>query len=130
MARNGRIRVAVDAMGGDYAPEEVVKGAVLAAEKDDVQIFLVGPATILEKELAKYKLTNGSSVHVVGANEFIKENESPVDVIRRKPNCSVAVAAKMVKSGEADALFNLSACWMGCIGRHLLALWVASHRTL
>ena len=106
MARNGRIRVAVDAMGGDYAPEEVVKGAVLAAEKDDVQIFLVGPATILEKELAKYKLTNGSSVHVVGANEFIKENESPVDVIRRKPNCSVAVAAKMVKSGEVDALFS------------------------
>ena len=106
MAQNGRVRVAVDAMGGDYAPEEIVKGAVLAAEKDDVQILLVGPAAILEKELAKYKLTNGSSVHVVGANEFIKENESPVDVIRRKPDCSVAVAAKMVKSGEADALFS------------------------
>ncbi len=106
MAQNGRIRVAVDAMGGDYAPEEIVKGAVLAAERDDVKIFLVGPAAILEEKLAKYKLTNGSSVHVVGANEFIKENESPVDVIRRKPDCSVAVAAKMVKSGEADALFS------------------------
>jgi glycerol-3-phosphate acyltransferase PlsX len=106
MVQNGRIRVAVDAMGGDYAPEEIVKGAVLAAEKDDVKIFLVGPATILEKELAKYKLTNGSSIHIVEASEFIKENESPVDVVRRKPNCSVAVAAKMVKSGEADALFS------------------------
>lgn len=106
MVQNGRIRVAVDAMGGDYAPGEIVKGAVLAAQKDDVEIFLVGTANILEKELAGYKLTNGSSIHVIGASEVIKENESPVDVIRRKPNCSVAVAAKMVKSGEADALLS------------------------
>jgi fatty acid/phospholipid biosynthesis enzyme len=42
LARNGRIRVAVDAMGGDYAPGEIVKGAVLAAQKDDIEIFLVG----------------------------------------------------------------------------------------
>ena len=106
MAQNSRIRVAVDAMGGDHAPEEIVKGAVLAAQKGDIEIFLVGTANILEKELAKYKLTNGSSIHVVGANEVIKENESPVDVVRRKPNCSVAIAAKMVKSGEADALLS------------------------
>jgi len=106
MVQNGRVRVAVDAMGGDYAPEEIVKGAVLAAQKDDVEIFLVGTANILEKELAKCKLTNGSSIHVVGASEVIKENESPVDVIRRKPNCSVAIAAKMIKSGEADALLS------------------------
>jgi len=98
--------VAVDAMGGDYAPGEIVKGAVLAARKNDVEIFLVGTATILEKELDKCKLTNGSSIHVVGASDVIKENESPVDVIRRKPNCSVAIAAKMVKSGEADALLS------------------------
>jgi len=98
--------VAVDAMGGDYAPEEIVKGAVLAAQKGDVEIFLVGSTNILEKELAKYKFTNGSSIHVVEASAVIKENESPVDVVRRKPNCSVAVAAKMVKSGEADALVS------------------------
>ncbi len=96
----------MDAMGGDYAPEEIVKGAVLAARKDDVEIFLVGNVTILEKELAKYKLTNGSSINLVEASDIIKENESPVDVVRRKPNCSVAVAAKMVKSGEADALLS------------------------
>jgi len=106
MAQNDRVKVAVDAMGGDYAPEEIVKGAVLAAQKDDVEIFLVGTANILEKELAKCKFTKGSSIHVVEASEVIKENESPVDVIRRKPNCSVAVAAKMVKSGGADALLS------------------------
>jgi len=103
---NGRVRVAVDAMGGDHAPEEIVKGAVLAAQKDDVEIFLVGTASILEKELARNKLTNNSHIYIVGASEVIKENESPVDVIRRKPNCSVAIAAKMIKSGEADALFS------------------------
>ena len=104
--KNGRIRVAVDAMGGDYAPEEIVKGALLAAEKDDVEIFLVGKADLLEHKLAEYKIANGSRIHIVGASEFIKENESPVDVIRRKPDSSVAVAAKMVKSGEADAFFS------------------------
>jgi len=104
--QNGRVRVAVDAMGGDYAPEEIVKGAVLAARKDDVEIFLVGAADILKKELAKYNLTNSSAIRVVEASDVIRENESPVDVIRRKPNCSVAVAAKMVKSGEADALLS------------------------
>jgi glycerol-3-phosphate acyltransferase PlsX len=104
--QNGRVRVAVDAMGGDYAPEEIVKGAVLAARKDDVEIFLVGTKSVLEKELAKHKFANGSAIHVVEASDVIKENESPVDVVRRKPNCSVAVAAKMVKSGEADALLS------------------------
>jgi glycerol-3-phosphate acyltransferase PlsX len=106
IAQNGKVRVAVDAMGGDYAPEEIVKGAVLAAQKGDVELFLVGSTDILEKELAGYKFTNGSSIHVVEASEVIKENESPVDVVRRKPNCSIAVAAKMVKAGEADALVS------------------------
>ena len=106
MAQNGRVRVAVDAMGGDYAPEEIVKGAVLAARKGDVELFLVGSTNILEKELVGYELTNGSSIHVVEASDVIKENESPVDVVRRKPNCSVVVATKMVKSGEVDALVS------------------------
>jgi glycerol-3-phosphate acyltransferase PlsX len=106
ITQNGRVRVAVDAMGGDYAPEEIVKGAVLASRKGDVKLFLVGSANILEKELVKYKFTNGSSIHVVDASDVIKENESPVDVIRRKPHCSVAIAAKMVKAGEADALVS------------------------
>jgi phosphate acyltransferase len=104
--QNGRVRVAVDAMGGDYAPEEIVKGAVLAAQKGDVEIFLVGATDILENELAKYRSGNNSSIHIAGATGVIRENESPVAVIRHKPECSVAVAAKMVKSGEADALVS------------------------
>jgi len=106
MTRNGRVRVAVDAMGGDYAPEEVVRGAVLAAKKNGVEILLVGSTNILEKELARYKFTNGSSIHIVEASEVIREDDPPIDAVRHKPNCSVAVAAKMVKSGEADALVS------------------------
>lgn len=106
MAQNGKVKLAVDAMGGDYAPEEIVKGVVLAAQKDNIEIFLVGASDILDKELAKYKSTNGSLIHVVEASEVIKEDEPPVAVIHQKPNCSVAVAAKMVKSGEANALVS------------------------
>jgi glycerol-3-phosphate acyltransferase PlsX len=106
MAQSGRVRVAVDAMGGDYAPEEIIKGAVLAAQKGDVEISLVGPTNILEKELAGYEFANGSVIHVVEASQVIKEDESPVDVVRRKPNCSVAIAAKMVRAGKADALVS------------------------
>ena len=106
MAENSRVRVAVDAMGGDYAPEEIVKGAVLATRKNDVQIILVGSKNILENELSRYKFSNNSSIHVAEASQVIKEDEPPTLAIRRKPNCSVAVAAKMVKSGEADALVS------------------------
>ncbi len=106
IVQNSRVRVAVDAMGGDYAPEEIVKGAVLAAQQDDVEIFLVGSASILENQLARYGSAENSSIHVAAASEFIGENESPVAAIRRKPDCSVAVAAKMVKSGEADAFVS------------------------
>ncbi len=93
-------------MGGDYAPEETVKGAVLAAHQGDVEIFLVGSANMLENHLAKYATARNASIHIASANDFIAENESPVAAIRHKPDCSVAVAAKMVKSGEADAFVS------------------------
>jgi len=99
-----RVRIAVDAMGGDYAPEEIIKGAVLAAQKGDVGIALVGPTDILEGELAKYKFSNNLPIHCVDASEVIHEDEPPALAIRRKPNSSIVVAAKLMKSGEADAL--------------------------
>ena len=97
------VKVAVDAMGGDYAPEEIVKGAVLAAEKDGVEISLVGPADTVASELAKYDISH-LPLHCVGADGFIAEGESPALAVRRRPNSSIAVAVKMVKAGEADAV--------------------------
>lgn len=106
MAQSRKVRVAVDAMGGDHAPEEIVKGAVLAAQNDDVEITLIGSINILEKELAKCKFSNGLFIPCVEASEVITEDESPALAIRRKSNYSIAVAAKMVKSGEAEALVS------------------------
>jgi len=93
-------------MGGDYAPEETVKGAVLAAQRGDVEILLVGSANILENQLSKYGASRNSSIQIAPASDFIAESESPVAAIRNKPGSSVAVAAKMVKSGEADAFVS------------------------
>ncbi len=99
-----RIRVAVDAMGGDYAPEEIVKGAVLAARKGDVDIILVGLPDVVERELAKCDSSDNLPIRCVHASDVIEEGEPPATAIRRKRNCSIAVAAKLMKAGEADAL--------------------------
>ena len=107
MPESGRkIRVAVDAMGGDYAPGEVVKGAVYAARQTDVEIILTGPLNILKEELAKYGRSNNLSIRCVEATESIRENEPPAAAIRHKPNSSLVVATRLVKSGEADALVS------------------------
>ena len=100
---NQRIKIAIDAMGGDYAPGEIVKGAVAAAEKDDIEVILVGPINTVEAELAKYDISR-LPIRCVNADDFIKEEEHPALAVRRKPNSSIAVAIKMVKAGEADAL--------------------------
>ncbi len=99
-----KVRIAVDAMGGDYAPEEIVKGAILGAQKDDVEIILVGPMDVLERELNKYSSSNNLPIRCVEATDVIKEGEPSALAIRRKPNCSIAVATKLVKAGEADAV--------------------------
>jgi len=104
-----RIKIAVDAMGGDYAPGEIVKGAVAAAEKnDDIEVILVGPTNTVEAELAKYDISR-LPIRYVNSDDFIKEEEHPVLAVRRKPNSSIAVATKMVKAGEADALVAATA---------------------
>lgn len=103
------VRIAVDAMGGDFAPEEIIKGAILAARKDNVEIALVGHIDILEKRLDEYKFSNNSNnlhIRCVDAKAVIEECESPALAIRRKPDSSIAVAEKMVKSGEVDAFVS------------------------
>jgi len=107
-----RLTIAVDAMGGDYAPAEIVRGAVLAAEKGDVNVALVGPIDVVKSELGKYNISN-LPILCVRADEAIEEGGEAAWAIRRKPNASIVVAAKMVKSGEADGI--VSASPMGAI---------------
>jgi glycerol-3-phosphate acyltransferase PlsX len=104
-----RIRIAIDAMGGDYAPGEIVKGAAAAVEKDDdIEVILVGPTNTVEAELAKYDIS-GLPIRYVNSDDFIQEGEHPALAVRRKPNSSIAVAIKMVKAREADALVAATA---------------------
>jgi len=100
-----KIKVAVDAMGGDYAPGEIVKGAVEAARNLGVEIILVGTKADIEAELGKADAA-GLPVSITEATDIIKDGEEPAFAVMRKPNSSVALAARMVKSGEADAMIS------------------------
>ena len=105
----GVIRVAVDAMGGDHAPSEVVKGAVAAARTQPVQIALVGDQSAIETELASCGVTDpqDSRITVVPAKGRIGDDEHPLQALRSKPDASVVVATKMVKGGAADAVVSM-----------------------
>jgi len=100
-----RTRIAVDAAGGDYAPADSVKGALKAAQRGGAEILLVGPPEQLEPEIHRF---GGLPEHatVVPSDEAIREGESATNALRRKSSCSVSVAAKLVRDGEADAMVS------------------------
>ena len=100
------IRIAVDAMGGDYAPEEIVKGALEAARMNPIEILLVGDLEEVEGELRKYN-SEGLPMRVAPSEGKITEDEHPVQALRHKPRASVAVATQLVKQGEADAMVSM-----------------------
>ncbi len=100
------MRVAVDAMGGDNAPVEIVKGAIDAVNRRaDIKVILVGKEDIVEKELVKYNY-NKEQIEVVNADEVIETGEPPVMAIRQKKQSSIVVALNLVKSKEADAFVS------------------------
>ena len=99
-------KVALDAMGGDYAPFEIIKGAVEAVNKrKDIHIVIVGKEDIIKEELAKY-IYDKEQIEIKGASEGIETAEPPVMAIRRKKDSSIVVAMNMVKKGEADAFVS------------------------
>lgn len=103
---DNNVRIAVDAMGGDNAPVEIVKGAVEAVnEKPNIKVLLVGPEEIIQTELKKYTFDLNRLV-VVNATDVITNDEAPVLAIRRKKDSSVVVAMNLVKNGEADAFVS------------------------
>ena len=99
-------KVALDAMGGDNAPGEIVKGAVNAvSSRKDIKVFLVGQEDVVKEELAKYSYP-ADQIEIVHAPEVIEMAEPPVIAIRRKKQSSLVVAMNMVKHGEADAVVS------------------------
>jgi glycerol-3-phosphate acyltransferase PlsX len=96
----------MDAMGGDHGPVETVKGALAAAEAANAEIILVGDQGPVEEELAKHD-TTGITVSVVPSEGKVGDDEHPLQAMRTKPNSSVVVATKLVKSGDADVMVSM-----------------------
>ena len=115
-----RTIVALDAMGGDNAPKEMIKGAVQALEKTDaVQVLLVGKEDVIRAELAQYTYDK-VRIEVVNATEVIETAEPPVNAIRRKKDSSIVVGMKLVKEGQADAFVSAGSSGAVLVGGQVI----------
>ena len=101
------MKIAVDAMGGDFAPANPVAGAVEALRSNNQisRLYLVGDKTRIEAELGRHMLPD-SRVEVVHASEIIEMHDAPVQAVRRKKDSSMSRAIDLVKQGEADAVVS------------------------
>jgi glycerol-3-phosphate acyltransferase PlsX len=102
----GVLRIAVDAMGGDYAPHEIVKGALDAVRKYTCEVILVGDREIIKTELEKSGDTTELPIFIKDAPEVVGMNEAPVVALRKKRNSSIRKAVDMVKRGKARAVVS------------------------
>jgi len=101
------MRIAIDAMGGDHAPDAVIDGAVAAArEYPDTELILVGDASKIEAGLSKQGHNKPDQLIIRHASEVIEADDEPVRAARRKKDASMVVAGRMVKEREADALVS------------------------
>jgi phosphate acyltransferase len=101
---SSRVRIAIDAMGGDYAPAEIVAGAVKAQIELDVDVILVGDLQQLEACLKLHP--NAPKLEIVASEGMIEMTEEPLTALRRKPQASINVAMNLVKQKKADAIVS------------------------
>ena len=99
------MKIALDAMGGDYAPEEVVKGAVSALEERDLEIVLLGHIEKINEELIKHKFKK-DKLSVINCKDYIETGEFPLDAIRSKRDSSIVVGTKLIKNNQADGFVS------------------------
>lgn len=115
-----RVKVVVDAMGGDNAPAEIVKGAVEAVnERKDIKVFLTGKKPVVDAQLQNYTYDK-DQIEVVDAQEVIETAEPPVVAIRKKKNSSIVVGLNMVKKKEADAFVSSGSTGAVLVGGQLI----------
>ncbi len=114
-----RARIAVDAMGGDYAPEEIVAGAVQASAELGLDVLLVGDEQQISLLLEKYNGKGIAQVEVVHAEDVITMKEEPLKAIRRKPKASINVAMNLVKQKNADAVVSAGHSGAAMASAHL-----------
>lgn len=98
------MKIAVDAMGGDYAPEEVVLGAIEAVKSYSLDVVLVGDTNKIKEVLNRYGAKDNSHLSIVHASQVIDMGEHPAQAIRKKKDASIVVATQLVKDGTCDAV--------------------------
>lgn len=114
------IKVAVDAMGGDYAPVEMVAGAAAAVNVNkEIQVLLVGQEHIVSEELKKHTYPK-DQIKIVNATEVIETGEPPVHAVRKKKDSSIVVGMKLVKQKEADAFVSAGSSGAVLVGGQVL----------
>ena len=114
------VKVALDAMGGDNAPVEIVKGGVEAInENSKVKVFFVGQEDVIKKELAKYTY-NAEQAEIVNATEIIETAEAPVMAIRKKKDSSIVKALTMVREGKCDAYVSAGSTGATLVGGQVI----------
>lgn len=114
------VKIALDAMGGDNAPSEIIKGMVEALkEADDIYVYLVGQEDVVKAELEKYEYDK-NRVEVVHASEVIETAEPPVMAVRKKKDSSLVKALYMVKDGTCDAFVSAGSSGAILVGGQLI----------
>ncbi|PKL46611.1 MAG: phosphate--acyl-ACP acyltransferase [Planctomycetes bacterium HGW-Planctomycetes-1] len=114
------MRIAIDAMGGDFAPDEILNGALESLESLDKgdTLILVGPVETIKSKIGEKNLNKYADIiRIVDATEVIGMDESPIDALRKKRKSSISVMVKLAADGEADAVLsagNTGACVAGC----------------
>ena len=99
------MKIIVDAMGGDHAPEVVIQGAIAAVKEYEVDVVLVGDEKRIKSLLAKYRYS-GEKISVYPAQETIEMSESAAASVRKKRNSSIVLGLELVKDGLGDAFFS------------------------
>lgn len=99
------MKIVIDAMGGDRAPQAIIEGSVDAVKEYGVELILVGDRDVISKELSKYEFDR-SKIEVVHTSEVITNDEHPAMAVRRKKDSSVVVGLNLVKDGKGDAFIS------------------------
>lgn len=100
-----QMKIALDAMGGDFAPRAIIEGAILATQElpNESKIILIGPEDVINEHLKDLGAENNSNIEVCHASQVVEMGEHPTKAITQKPDSSILVGYKLLKSGEADA---------------------------
>ena len=119
------IKVALDVMGGDNAPYEIVKGAVLAVnENKDLKVYLVGQTAVVHDTLNRLRgeglVINMNALEIIEASEVITNDEAPVMAIRNKKDSAISVAMRLVKEEKADAFVSAGSTGAVLVGGQLV----------